>query len=75
MGEVRCQGFGDHCGGYRILDTRAVQVCADHVRELREQGKRAPALRNRRRRSATKTCLTSSPNIPRVALGRNRSSF
>jgi hypothetical protein len=31
-------------GGYRILDTRAIQVCADHVRELREQGKQAPRL-------------------------------
>lgn len=30
-------------GGYRILDVRAVQACMDHVRELREKDKRAPA--------------------------------
>jgi hypothetical protein len=30
-------------GGYRVLDWPAVQLCVDHVRELREKDKRSPA--------------------------------
>jgi hypothetical protein len=29
--------------GYRVLDWHVVQMCVDHVRELREKDKRAPA--------------------------------
>jgi hypothetical protein len=36
-------------GGYRVLDWQVVQMCVDHVRELREKDKRAPTREARTR--------------------------
>jgi hypothetical protein len=36
-------------GGYRVLDWQVVQMCVDHVRELRETGRQAAAQERERR--------------------------